>query len=64
VDDEFDVKEELEILIKSAKDLQKSLNHFSQYENPRAFDSKQRLISTCYYLADELKEFADNYTNL
>ena len=62
-EEDFDPRTELENLIQEAKDLKRSLECFIQYENTRAFDSKQKLISSVEFLSERLIRFKENYEN-
>jgi hypothetical protein len=62
--DDWDTKSEVDLLIDEAKDLKRSLECFIQYENPYAFDSKQKLISRCQFLSESLMRFKENYEEL
>ncbi len=61
---EWCVKENLDVLIHISKDLERSLMCFNQLENPRAFSTKQNLISSCKNLINQMSNFVDHYESM
>lgn len=61
---EFDVMTQLGKVMHDAKNLKDSLERFITFKNPRYFSTRQKLISSCKFLEESIKDFRESYEDL